>query len=102
MTTAVLIVIALSVLSFASGLVGGRRILASIGTPVVLALLSILDSHSDLVAVPQGTAIASTFAWLLGFLIYIIGMDQRSRRLEAAKERNSQRTSVGSGSPTHP
>lgn len=101
MTTDVLIIVALPVLSFASGLLGGRRILASIGTPTVLALLSILDSHSDLVTVPQGTAIASTFAWFLGFIIYIIGMNQRSRRPEATKERNSQHISIGAKSPTN-
>lgn len=90
MTTGVLLVLALAALSFGSGFAGGRRVLASIVTPAVLVLLSIVANHSDFVALPEGTAVASTFAWLFGFLMAIIAVERRSERASSTGEHSDQ------------
>lgn len=100
MTTGVLLVLALAALSFGSGLAGGRRVLASIVTPAVLVLLSIVANHSDVAAIPPGSAVASTFAWLFGFLTSIIAAERRSGRSSSTGEHSRQPSPTGSRSPT--
>lgn len=100
MTTGVLLVLALAALSFSSGLAGGRRILASIATPAILVLLSIVANHSELVTIPEGTAVASTFAWLFGFLMSIIAVERRPGRSRSAEEHGSEPSPMRSGGPT--
>lgn len=100
MSTGVLLVLALAALSFGSGLAGGKRVLASIVTPAVLVLLSIVANHSEIVALPEGTAVASTFAWLFGFLMSIIAVERRAERSSAAGAHDHQHSPVRSGGPT--
>lgn len=66
-------------LCLAGGLFGGRRIAGSITAPLILTILQIASSHSELYALPPSTAVTSVFGWLAGFTIWLLRMRDRDR-----------------------
>lgn len=97
----VLVVAVLTVLCFAAGLTGGRRIAASAMAPVILLLLSIIGNHSDIASVPPGTAYFTTFGWVAGVFVFMFTTKSRSEAPGTHSGRVDKSASVdGSASPT--